>query len=82
MDMLGKHTTLDKAIKALGDKQLEEISSSGEEENCRRNKNKRNSNSSGSTRPSSVASSSTHAPCFLFGARGHRSYECKVTRDK
>lgn len=80
--MLGKHTALGKATKALIEKVPDDKSSSDDEEQRKRKKTKRSSSYTGSTRPPSSSGGSSKAPCFLCGMRGHRSSECRVLRDR
>lgn len=58
MYMLRKHGALGKATKALDDKQIDERSSSGEEDKRKRKKAKRGSASGSSILPSNSASNS------------------------
>lgn len=82
LHMLGKHSALGEAIKELGDKPIDDRSSSGEDFKRKRKKPKRGSSSGGPTRPSGSTNNYARAPFFLRCQRGHRSSDCKVARNK
>lgn len=82
IDMLGKHSTTGKAIKALTENMPDDKSSSEEEGRHKCKKGRRGSTSSNASRPHSSSSGATKAPCFLCDTRGHRSSEYLVPREK
>lgn len=80
--MLGKHSAMGKAIKALTKKVQDEKSSSEEDGRRKRKKGRCGFTSSNASRHPSSSSGATKDTCSLCGARGHRSSECLVPREK